>query len=72
MSNTTRFTGAANTGWSAQDAGDGGYSRTGGGDGGISSEYYNYWNDVQDNAVQMWWNGGMTYASGIGWVSQFP
>ena len=72
MSNTTRFSGAANTGWSAQDAGDGGYSRTGGGDGGISSEYYNYWNDVQDNAMQMWWDGGMTYTSGIGWVSQFP
>jgi len=72
MSNTTRFTGAPNTGWTAQDAGDGGYSRTGGGDGGISSEYYNYWNDVQDNAMQMWWDGGMTYVGGIGWVSQFP
>jgi len=72
MSNTTRFTGAPNTGWSARDAGDGGYSRTGGGDGGISAEYYNYWNDVQDNAMQMWWDGGMTYYGGIGWVSQFP
>jgi hypothetical protein len=73
MSNTTRFSGAPNSGWSAQDAGDGGYSRTLGGSGGISSEYYNYWNEVQDNAVDMWWNGGgMAYYSGIGWVSQFP
>jgi hypothetical protein len=73
MSNTTRFSGDANSGWSAQDAGDGGYSRTVGGAGGIGSEYYNYWNTVQDNADDLWWNGGvMTYYGGIGWVSQFP
>ena len=58
MSNADRFTGAPNSGWNAQDRGDGGYSRTLGGSGGISSEYYNYWNDVQDNAIGMWWNGG--------------
>ena len=66
--------GAAN----AQDRGDGGYSRTLGGTGGISSEYYNYWNDVQDNAVAMWWNGGYTYSAGnwyyggLGWGARFP
>jgi hypothetical protein len=73
MSNTTRFTNAPNTGWSQQDRGDGGYSRTVGGSGGISSEYYNYWNTVQDNAIDMWWNGGfMTYYGGVGWTTQFP
>ncbi len=76
MSNTDRFTNAPNTGWNARDRGDGGYSRTLGGDGGISSEYYNYWNTVQDNAVAMWWDGGygggVIYYTGIGWSSQFP
>jgi len=78
MSNADRFTGAPNSGWNAQDRGDGGYSRTLGGTGGISSEYYNYWNDVQDNAVAMWWNGGYTYTAGnwyyggLGWGARFP
>ena len=78
MSNADRFTGAPNTGWNAQDRGDGGYSRTLGGSGGISSQYYNYWNDVQDNAVAMWWNGGYTYTAGnwyyggLGWGARFP
>jgi hypothetical protein len=77
MSNADRFTGAPNTGWTAQDEGNGGYSRTGGASGGISSEYYNYWNDVQNNASIMWWDGpyyGGTnlWFSGIGWSSRFP
>ena len=76
MSNTDRFTGAPNTGWNAQDSGDGGYSRTLGGSGGISAEYDNYWNQVQNNAYDMWWNGayggGNIYYSGIGWSSRFP
>ena len=72
MSNTTRFTNARNSGWSQQDRGDGGYSRTVGGTGGISSQYYNYWNTVQDNAIDMWWNGGMVYYGGVGWSTQFP
>ena len=77
MSNADRFTGAPNTGWSAQDSGDGGYSRTLGGSGGISAEYDNYWNQVQSNAIDMWWNGGWygggnIYYSGIGWSSRFP
>ena len=76
MSNADRFTGAPNTGWNAQDSGDGGYSRTLGGSGGISAEYDNYWNTVQNNAVDVWWNnwygGGNIYYSGIGWSSRFP
>jgi len=77
MSNADRFTGAPDTGWSAQDSGDGGYSRTLGGSGGISAEYDNYWNQVQSNAIDMWWNGGWygggnIYYSGIGWSSRFP
>jgi hypothetical protein len=76
MSNTDRFSGAPNSGWTARDAGSGGYSRTGGGDGGISSEYYNYWNDVQNNASVMWWDGpyggANLWYSGIGWSSRFP
>ena len=82
MSNAERFSGAPNTGWTAQDSGDGGYSRTVGGAGGISAEYDNYWNTVQDNAMAMWWNewngypgyttgfGNMYY--GWGWNSRFP
>ncbi len=39
-------------------------------------EYYNYWNDVQNNASVMWWDGpyGGTnlWYSGIGWSSRFP
>ena len=76
MSNTDRFTGAPNTGWNAQDSGDGGYSRTLGASGGIAAEYDNYWNQVQNNAYDMWWNGayggGNIYYSGIGWSSRFP
>jgi len=76
MSNADRFTGAANTGWSARDAGDGGYSRTLGGSGGISAEYDNYWNTVQDNEAAMWadgiYGGGNLFYSGIGWSSRFP
>lgn len=76
MSNADRFTGRPDTGWSPQVAGDGGYSRTVGGAGGISSEYYNYWNTVQDNAATMWWDGGygggVIYYSGFGWSSRFP
>ena len=40
MSNADRFTGAPNTGWNAQDSGDGGYSRTLGGTGGISCTHF--------------------------------
>ncbi len=81
MSNTDRFSGAPNTGWSAQDSGDGGYSRTLGGSGGISAEYDNYWNDVTDNAITMWWNGYNAYPNyygwgpvyyGWGWSGRFP
>ncbi|HQR10388.1 MAG TPA: hypothetical protein PLW68_03580 [Casimicrobiaceae bacterium] len=81
MSNMDRFSGAPNTGWTAEDAGDGGYSRTVGGAGGIRAEYDNYWNDVQDNAVAMWWNGYNAYPGyygwgagyyGWGWSGRFP
>ena len=76
MSNADRFTNAPNTGWTAQDRGDGGYSRTLGGSGGIGAEYDNYWNAVQDNEAAMWWNGaygwGNVYYSGFGWSSRFP
>ncbi len=81
MSNTDRFSGAPNTGWSAQDSGDGGYSRTVGAAGGISAEYDNYWNDVTNNEITTWWNGYNAYPGyygwgpnyyGWGWSGRFP
>ena len=58
VSNASRFTGAANDGWSQRDAGNGGYSRTLGGDGGISAEYNNYRDAVLNNEFDMAMNGG--------------
>jgi hypothetical protein len=76
VSNASRFTGNPNDGWSARDSGDGGYSRTGGGDGGISSEYYNYWQSVQDNEGVLWGTdvsgGGNLYYGAIGWGARYP
>jgi hypothetical protein len=76
VSNASRFTGNPTDGWSARDSGDGGYSRTGGGDGGISSEYYNYWQGVQNNEGVLWGTavsgGGNLYYGGIGWGARYP
>jgi hypothetical protein len=75
MSNTTRFTGAQNDGWTARDSGDGGYSRTLGGDGGISAEAWQYNNDVLNNEFDIamnggWWGEGV-YIGGIGWGGRY-
>jgi hypothetical protein len=68
MSNTTRFTGNPNDGWTRRDSGDGGYSRTLGGDGGISAEAWQYNDDVTNAAFDIaanggWWGPGIA----IGW-----
>jgi hypothetical protein len=68
MSNTTRFTGAANDGWTRRDSGDGGYSRTLGGDGGISAEYNAYNQAVLNNEFDIAANGGWwSDAVVVGW-----
>ncbi len=76
MSNTTRFSGAPDSGWSARDSGDGGYSRTLGGSGGIGAEYDNYWNGIATIDDAPWGQGafgsGNLYYSGFGWSGRFP
>jgi hypothetical protein len=76
ISNASRFSGNPSDGWSARDSGDGGYSRTGGAGGGIGSEYYNYWQGVQNNEGVLWGTGvsggGNLYYGGIGWGARYP
>ncbi len=68
ISNTSRFTGNPNDGWTRRDSGSGGYSRTLGGDGGISAEAWQYNDDVTNAAFDIaanggWWGPGIS----IGW-----